>query len=94
MMLLLLIVTVLTVLLTVFLLKLLQIITYHEEIPIVENFDGNAPMVSIIVPMRNEESNAGQCVESLMSQTYSNFEVIVVDDGSEDNTLKILKEQL
>jgi chlorobactene glucosyltransferase len=92
MMLLLLIVSVLTVLLTVFLLKLLQIITYHEEIPVVENLDGNAPMVSIIVPMRNEERNARQCIESLMSQEYSNFEVIVVDDGSEDDTLKILKE--
>ncbi|MBI4228575.1 MAG: glycosyltransferase [Deltaproteobacteria bacterium] len=92
MMLLLLIATVLTVLLTIFLLKLLQIITYHEEIPIVENLDGNAPIVSIIVPMRNEERNARQCIESLMSQKYSNFEVIVVDDRSEDNTLKVLKE--
>jgi len=92
MMLLLLIATVLTVLLTIFLLKLLQIITYHEEISIVKILNGDAPMVSIIVPMRNEERNARQCVESLISQKYSNFEVIVVDDRSEDNTLKILNE--
>jgi chlorobactene glucosyltransferase len=92
MVLLLLIVSVLTILITIFLLKLLKIITYHKELPIVEELDGNTPMVSIIVPMRNEERNARQCIESLMSQNYSNFEVIVVDDRSEDDTLKILKE--
>jgi chlorobactene glucosyltransferase len=92
MMLLLLIVSALTILLTTFLLKLLQIIRYHEEIPIVENLDVDAPMVSIIVPMRNEERNARQCIEGLMSQKYRNFEVIVVDDRSEDHTLRILKE--
>jgi len=92
MVLLLLIVSVLTILITIFLLKLLKIITYHKELPIVEELDGNTPMVSIIVPMRNEERNAKQCIESLMSQNYSNFEVIVVDDRSEDDTLKILKE--
>lgn len=92
MMLLFLIATVLTILMTIFFVRLLQIMKYYEDIPVVKNSDGNAPTVSIIVPMRNEESNARQCVESLMSQTYSNFEVIVVDDGSEDNTLSILKE--
>ncbi len=91
-MLLLLILSVLTILLTIFLVKLLQIIRYHEEIPIVENSDANAPMVSIIVPMRNEERNARQCIEGLMSQNYRDFEVIVVDDRSTDNTLAILKE--
>lgn len=88
----LLIVSVLTILLTIFLVKLIQIFRYHEEIPIVENTDANAPMVSIIVPMRNEERNARQCIEGLMSQKYPNFEVIVVDDRSKDNTLTILKE--
>jgi chlorobactene glucosyltransferase len=92
MVLLLLIVSVLTILITIFLLKLLKIITYHKELPIVEELYGNTPMVSIIVPMRNEERNARQCIESLMSQNYSNFEVIVVDDRSEDDTLKILQE--
>ena len=89
---LLLIVSVLTILLTIFLVKVLQIIRYHEEIPIVENSYANAPMVSIIVPMRNEERNARQCIEGLMSQKYRDFEVIVVDDRSTDNTLAILKE--
>ena len=44
----------------------------------------NFPLVSIIVPARNEERNIRRCVESLLEQSYPNFEVIVVDDGSTD----------
>src|ERR1700737_4869238 len=42
--------------------------------------------VSIIVPMRNEERNVERCVSSLMSQDYSKYEVIAVDDISTDGT--------
>jgi chlorobactene glucosyltransferase len=48
------------------------------------------PLVSIIVPARNEECNIRRCVESLLEQDYAHFEVIVVDDGSTDNTTCIL----
>src|SRR5690348_2516060 len=44
------------------------------------------PLVSIIVPARNEERNIRRCVESLLEQSYPNYEVIVVDDGSTDGT--------
>lgn len=47
------------------------------------------PLVSIIIPTFNEEKNIGRCLESLASQTYQNLEVILVDDGSTDSTLKI-----
>jgi chlorobactene glucosyltransferase len=50
------------------------------------------PQVSIIVPARNEERNIRRCVSSLLEQDYENFEVVVVDDGSTDNTGKILDE--
>jgi chlorobactene glucosyltransferase len=50
------------------------------------------PEVSIIVPARNEESNIRRCITSLLEQDYENFEVIVVDDGSTDNTGCILDE--
>jgi chlorobactene glucosyltransferase len=50
------------------------------------------PPVSIIVPARNEERNIRRCVSSLLEQDYENFEVVVVDDGSTDNTGKILDE--
>lgn len=45
--------------------------------------------VSIIIPVFNEEKNICRVLDSVYSQTYKNFEVIVVDDGSEDNTGQI-----
>ncbi len=49
------------------------------------------PFVSIIVPARNEERNIRRSVESLLEQSYSDYEVIVVDDGSTDGTPDILE---
>ena len=49
------------------------------------------PVVSVIIPAYNEEKEIGKCIASLENQTYKNFEIIVVDDGSTDGTLKILK---
>src|SRR6266487_2955257 len=50
-----------------------------------------SPQVSIIVPARDEERNIRRCVESLLEQSYQNYEVIVVDDGSTDDTPHILE---
>src|SRR5947209_4703147 len=50
------------------------------------------PLVSIIVPARNEERNIRRCVTSLLEQDYEQYEVIVVDDGSTDDTGCILDE--
>ena len=49
------------------------------------------PLVSILVPMRNEEKNAEKCIKSLLSLEYSKYEIIVLNDDSEDNTGEILK---
>jgi chlorobactene glucosyltransferase len=51
--------------------------------------DGN-PLVSIIVPARNEAANIATCVASVLEQDYPNVEVIVVDDASTDATPAIL----
>lgn len=47
------------------------------------------PMVSVIIPARNEEASLGACLESLVAQTGVAFEVIVVDDHSTDRTREI-----
>jgi glycosyltransferase involved in cell wall biosynthesis len=52
-----------------------------------------APPVSVLVAARNEEATLGRCLESLRAQTYPRFEVIVVDDRSEDRTYEVAKEQ-
>lgn len=53
--------------------------------------ESSYPFVSIIVPARNEQNNIERCLLSLLSQSYPNFEIIVIDDNSTDNTLKIIK---
>jgi chlorobactene glucosyltransferase len=51
----------------------------------------STPLVSVIVPARNEEANISACVESLIRQDYPNFEIIVIDDNSEDATADIVQ---
>lgn len=48
-------------------------------------------LVSVIVPARNEESYINRCLLSLLSQNYANFEVIMIDDVSTDNTMRVAK---
>lgn len=50
-----------------------------------------APSVSVIIPARNEEACLGPCLQSLISQTGIDFEIIVVDDHSSDRTLEIAR---
>lgn len=50
------------------------------------------PFISALVPARNEEENIGDCIRSLLNQDYPNFEVIVLDDNSTDDTWRILNE--
>jgi chlorobactene glucosyltransferase len=49
-----------------------------------------APLISVLVPARDEEDNIEACLESLLGQDYPNFEVLVLDDNSEDNTAAIV----
>lgn len=50
-----------------------------------------SPLVSVLIPARNEEKNIARCIESLLHQTYSNYEILVLDDNSTDATYKTLK---
>ncbi|MCB8778663.1 glycosyltransferase [Planktothrix agardhii 1032] len=58
---------------------------------ITENISQNKPRVSVIIPAYNCDQYIEQCVKSVLEQTYTNYEVIVIDDGSQDQTQEILK---
>jgi glycosyltransferase involved in cell wall biosynthesis len=51
----------------------------------------NVPKVSIVIPTYNRARCVGNAVESVLSQTFEDFEILVVDDGSTDNTKDVLK---
>ncbi|MDR2900601.1 MAG: glycosyltransferase family 2 protein [Treponema sp.] len=51
----------------------------------------NGPMVSVLIPARNEEANIEKCILNLENQTYQNYEILVIDDNSTDNTFAILE---
>lgn len=52
----------------------------------------NNPKISVIIPVFNVEKHLGKCIESLLLQTYKNLEIIIIDDGSSDNSPNICDE--
>lgn len=62
-----------------------------------EPFDGNAltesrPQISVVIPAYNSEAFIRQAIQSVLAQSYTNHEIIVVDDGSSDDTQSVLGE--
>lgn len=49
-------------------------------------------MLSIIIPNYNSEKHINKCLDSILEQTYKNYEIIIVDDMSTDNSVKLIKE--
>lgn len=48
-------------------------------------------MISIIVPVYNSEETLARCLDSILCQTYSNYELILIDDGSTDSSFRIIE---
>ena len=49
------------------------------------------PLISVIIPVYNVEKYLRECVDSVINQTYSFIEIILIDDGSTDGSTEILK---
>lgn len=82
----------LTILFVLFLLGM----NLFQNLKKIEMFEGShretsIPLISVLVPARNEEETIETCVESLLKSDYSQLEIIVLDDNSRDRTFTILR---
>ncbi len=76
----------------IFLIKSMWL-TFRDS-PFLDKFNPmphHTPKVSIILPARNEEPFIEKCIKSLLDQDYKNYEIIAIDDRSDDNTGNIIK---
>ena len=48
--------------------------------------------VTIVIPVYNAEKTISKCMDSILNQTNENYHVLLIDDGSKDNSLKVIKE--
>ena len=64
--------------------------TIKHKLP--ESFHKAKPLISVLIPARNEEDNIKRCINSLLKQDYENLEILVLDDGSTDRTVEIVSE--
>ena len=51
------------------------------------------PKISVIIPMYNAEKYIDECLDSVLAQTYKNLDIIVIDDGSTDDSIKIAEKK-
>lgn len=51
-----------------------------------------SPKISVLIPLYNDEKFISRCLDSILNQTFQDFEIVVVDDASTDKSLKIVKD--
>ncbi|MBC8044131.1 MAG: glycosyltransferase [Rhizobacter sp.] len=80
-----------TLCLCVFVIILVKNLFDLKPLPRAEVNSETQPRISILVPARNEAANISRCALSLLRQDYANFEVIVLNDNSDDGTDEVLE---
>jgi len=63
----------------------------REQIYSSPHKDGFAPTISVIIPAFNAEKTIAETIASVQNQTFSDFEILVINDGSTDNTLEVIQ---
>lgn len=54
----------------------------------------NFPEISVVMSVKDNENTIGRCIESILEQSFANFEFLIVDDGSQDNTKLVIESYL
>jgi len=63
--------------------------TINHRLP--DSFLRKDPLISVLIPARNEQDNIKRCINSLLKQDYSNLEILVLDDNSTDMTAAVVE---
>ena len=71
---------------------LINIIIFNYFLNYLVHSIRNIPFISIIIPVYNNDKYISSCLNSIINQTINNIEIICIDDGSTDNSIKIIKE--